>query len=111
MSGSASTNYMQAQPSSLIRVTVEGTAYLDTLIRQFAHRRETLGLSQQKINDAIGIADRLLSKWECGVRNPSLFLAFCWADTLGCDLVLLPKETANHAIPQTQQIQRKAHRS
>jgi transcriptional regulator with XRE-family HTH domain len=61
------------------------------LINQMIKRREQLGLSQDELEEKIGVADALVAKWEVGIRKPSGFLLFCWADALECDLVLQEK--------------------
>jgi DNA-binding XRE family transcriptional regulator len=63
--------------------------FLGEVIDQLILRRKALGLTQPDLNDRIGVADRLLSKWECGERMPSGFLLFCWARALGGRLVFV----------------------
>ena len=64
-------------------------------------RRKELGLTQDELNYRIGIADRLLSKWECGDRSPTSFNFFCWAEALGLsiDLKKLEEKAANDNNP------------
>ena len=40
------------------------------LIDQLVDRRKELGLSQRQVDQRIGCADGLVSKWECGIRTP-----------------------------------------
>jgi transcriptional regulator with XRE-family HTH domain len=61
------------------------------LIKQMIERREQLGLTHNELEEKIGVADALVAKWEVGIRKPSGFLLFCWADALECDLVLQEK--------------------
>lgn len=37
------------------------------------------------------MADRLVSHWECGVRTPTGFNLYCWADALQSRLIVIPK--------------------
>ena len=55
-------------------------------------RRHDLGLTQGDVNDRIGVTDALLAKWECGMKRPSGFNLFCWAQALGFRLTLELKE-------------------
>ena len=45
-------------------------------------RRKELGLTQDDVNYKLGVADRLVSKWECGIRTPTSFNLLCWAQVL-----------------------------
>lgn len=67
-------------------------AFEERLIDQFRKRRQLLGLTQTQLQEKIGVADNLISKWEVGMRKPSGFLLFCWADALGCELKLEEKD-------------------
>ena len=48
--------------------------------------------TQLRVNTSIGVADRLLNKWECGSKSPSPFLLDCWARTVHCDLIVTPSD-------------------
>ena len=67
--------------------------FFDTVIPQFVERRKTLGLSQSRLDEMIGCARGLVSKWEVGIRKPSGFLFCCWANALECHIKIKPKET------------------
>jgi len=69
-----------------------GTHFHDQLITQFVAQRHKLGLSQMDLDEKIGVARGLVSKWEVGIRKPSGFLFCVWADALGCNLWLLEEE-------------------
>ncbi len=73
-------------------------AFEDCLIQQLRERREKLGLTQVKLQELIGVADNLVAKWEVGMRKPSGFLLFCWADALGCKLKLVEKSECSDSI-------------
>ena len=63
-------------------------SFPEYLIKQFAKRRNDLGLTQQRVDDRIGCASGLVAKWESGNRKPTLFNAHCWAEALGCHIKL-----------------------
>ena len=67
-------------------------AFCDKLISQYKRKRAKLGKSQRERDDDVGVAEGLIAKWECGYRKPTLFNAFCWAESLNCDLVLKPRK-------------------
>lgn len=66
--------------------------FFDTVIPQFVEQRKKLGLSQSRLDEMIGCARGLVSKWEVGIRKPSGFLFCCWANALKCTLVLKEKK-------------------
>ncbi|KAB8155082.1 helix-turn-helix domain-containing protein [Kordia sp. TARA_039_SRF] len=63
--------------------------FLKGIVSQLVARRKELGLTQDDVNDLLGVADRLVSKWECGSRTPTSFNLHCWAEALKSDLGLL----------------------
>ena len=65
--------------------------FLKTVIQPMIERRKLLGMTQEELNHKIGIADRLVSKWECGTRRPTSFNLFCWAEALDGEIVFIPK--------------------
>ena len=69
-----------------------GTQFHDKLITQFVSKRHELGLSQMDLDEKIGVARGLVSKWEVGIRKPSGFLFCIWAESLECELILQKKE-------------------
>lgn len=69
------------------------------LLRQ---RRESLGISQEDMEERIGVTRGLVQKWETGVRQPSAFLLTCYAEALGGSLVLAaPASPASAPAPAT----------
>ncbi len=60
--------------------------FFKKVIPQFVRQRRKLKLSQGSVDDILGCAKGLVSKWEVGIRKPSGFLFCCWADSLKCDL-------------------------
>ena len=65
--------------------------FLHDLVKQLVKQRHHLRITQDDLNDMLGVADRLVSHWECGVRTPSGFNLYCWADALQSKLVIIPK--------------------
>ena len=66
--------------------------FFDEIIPQFIEKRKRLGYSQSRLDDIIGCARGLVSKWEVGIRKPSGFLFCCWANSLECTIILKDKE-------------------
>ena len=66
--------------------------FFDEIIPQFIEKRKKLGYSQSRLDDIIGCARGLVSKWEVGIRRPSGYLFCCWADSLDMKITLTPKE-------------------
>ena len=62
------------------------------VIPQFVKRRNELGYTQSSLDYDMNIARGLISKWEVGIRKPSGFLFCCWAEALGCDLIIVTKD-------------------
>lgn len=52
-------------------------------------RRQQLGKSQRDLAADIGVDARLLERWECGHRAPSLFMLAAWCQALGCGLLVV----------------------
>lgn len=69
-----------------------GNKFHEQLIPQYVAIRKKRGISQLEMDEILGVAKGLVSKWECGIRKPSGFLFLCWADALGCKLELKENE-------------------
>tara|TARA_B100000029_G_C16778028_1_gene668180 strand:- start:153 stop:392 length:240 start_codon:yes stop_codon:yes gene_type:complete len=69
-----------------------GQQFHDQLITQFIDKRHEIGYTQIDMDEILGVAKGLVSKWEAGIRKPSGFLFCCWADALECELKLEKKE-------------------
>ena len=67
--------------------------FLKTVIHPMIERRKLLGMTQEELNHKIGVADRLVSKWECGTRRPTSFNLLCWAEALNGEIVFIPNST------------------
>ena len=75
------------------RLNAEIVAYLPFIRKILAAKRHSIGLTQDDLNEQLGYADRLVSKWECGDRNPSTFAFECWTNTLQIDVADLLRES------------------
>lgn len=64
------------------------------LIEKLVRRRHRLLLSQVDLDTRVGWALGLTAKLECGMRFPSPFFLTVWADALGADLLVVPRELA-----------------
>ena len=58
------------------------------LIRRLIARRHELGIGSRHLDQQLGFADGLVSKWEAGIYSPSLFNLCCWCDALGVHLAI-----------------------
>ena len=65
-----------------------GKKFFKKVIPQFVEARNKKGITQANLDDILGVAKGLVSKWEVGIRKPSGYLFCCWADALDCDIVL-----------------------
>jgi DNA-binding XRE family transcriptional regulator len=70
--------------------------FLKDVVGDLVDLRHKRGMTQEEVNHKIGVADRLVSKWECGIRTPTSFNLYCWADALAqlpqkCKYVLYVK--------------------
>lgn len=65
--------------------------FLSDIVSQFIARRKALNLTQEDVDFRMGIADRLCSKWECGLRTPNSFNFLCWAQALEAEIKLCDK--------------------
>lgn len=75
--------------------------FLSDFIAQLIQRRKNLGLSQEDIDTRMGNADRLCSKWECGLSTPTSFNLFCWIEVLESQLVLSPEPDYKKRLPNS----------
>lgn len=61
------------------------------LLEKLVAVRKSKGISQSELDDRIGYTNSLVSRWECGDRNPSAFALFVWADALDIDIELVER--------------------
>ena len=66
--------------------------FLEDVVKRLIKRRLQLGITQDDLNHMLGVADRLVSKWECGVRTPTSFHLYCWADALGSVITIVAND-------------------
>lgn len=69
------------------------TDFLKNIAKNLAKIRQEKAWTQDKLNYRLGVADRLVNKWECGDKTPSGFNLYCWADALGEILSSMPQKT------------------
>lgn len=65
--------------------------FWNDVILPFIERRHKMGLTQMDVNEQIGVADKLVSKWECGMRRPNVYNLYNWAEVLKCKIELKEK--------------------
>lgn len=70
------------------RLLNETTPMYDQLIDRLIERRRQLGVTQEHVNELIGVADRLVSKWECRMKYPNFRHILLWADALDCKVTI-----------------------
>lgn len=68
--------------------TIEGRRLFDPVIDQLIAARKARGLRQEDVNEMIGCADRLVSKWECREKYPSTYFLVLWAQALNVKLTV-----------------------
>ncbi len=61
------------------QVKKKNDKFWNDVILPFIERRHEMGLTQIEVNDMIGVADKLVSKWECGMRRPNVYNLYNWA--------------------------------
>ena len=76
--------------------------FLTEVVKPMVKQRKKLKMTQTDVNDKLGVADYLVAKWECGMRTPTSFNLFCWAEVLGGKIVfaidkLSPERTIEKA--------------
>ena len=78
-----------------------GEQFHNQVIPQFVAIRKQMGISQLEMDEILGVAKGLVSKWECGIRKPSGWLFCCWADALNMTIQLQPKVQNNDSQPRS----------
>tara|TARA_A100000171_G_scaffold35638_3_gene34216 strand:+ start:13581 stop:13901 length:321 start_codon:yes stop_codon:yes gene_type:complete len=71
--------------------------FLRDVVKELVRLRKQRKYTQEELNYRLGVADRLISKWECGLRTPTSFNLYCWADALDAKL----KVVANDNEPKS----------
>jgi transcriptional regulator with XRE-family HTH domain len=60
------------------------------LIKRMAQIRTAQRISQEALDHRLGTAAGLVAKWECGMRRPTSFNLWCWAQSLGVTIAIVP---------------------
>ena len=68
-----------------------GEHFHNQVIPQFVSLRKKQNISQLEMDEILGVAKGIVSKWECGIRKPSGWLFCCWAEALGAEITLREK--------------------
>jgi len=68
-----------------------GEHFHNQVIPQFVSLRKKRNISQLEMDEILGVAKGLVSKWVCGIRKPSGWLFCCWAEALGAEITLREK--------------------
>ena len=66
--------------------------FMRDVVNQLIVLRHDRNMTQEDLNHKIGVADRLVSKWECGIRTPTSFNLYCWADALDGKIKIVPNK-------------------
>ena len=61
--------------------------FLNKVVEPMIKERNKLGITQEELDFKLGVADRLVSHWECGRRTPTAFNLFCWAEALYGEII------------------------
>lgn len=64
------------------------TRFSKKLIVQFVQRRKELGYTQEYVDQMMGNTPGQIAKWETGIRKPTLFNAYAWAEVLHTEIIL-----------------------
>jgi ribosome-binding protein aMBF1 (putative translation factor) len=62
--------------------------FFSDVVAKLVHERRLLGMTQDTLNGRLGLADNYVNKWECGMKSPTGFNLYCWADALNCEIVI-----------------------
>lgn len=65
-------------------------AYYELVIQALINRRRALNLSQEELDQTLGVSEGQVAKWERFDRLPSAFMFACWAQALSLMLVPVP---------------------
>lgn len=75
-------------------ITVQGRELMRPVIDALIEARHARGLRQADVDARIGCADRLVSKFECGIKHPSLNMLAVWCQVLGVSLSIRPTDAS-----------------
>lgn len=74
--------------------------FLKDVVGDLVALRKQRNLTQEDLNYKLGVADRLVSKWECGLRTPTSFNLYCWADALDAKLKVVANDNWKNIVPK-----------
>ena len=83
------------------RLETKRNDFIKDVVTRLVEERKNQGISQEELNGRLGVADRLLGKWEVGVRQPTAFNLYCWADSLNMKLTVVSNNYTPPAQSQT----------
>ena len=69
--------------------------FLTKVVVPMVVQRRRLKLTQGDLDYKLGVADGLVSHWECGRRSPTAFNLFCWAEALNGEIIFRPYQSAD----------------
>jgi transcriptional regulator with XRE-family HTH domain len=53
------------------------------VISRLAQRRQQCGLTQEELDQQLGVSEGQVAKWESFARLPGAFMFVCWSNALG----------------------------
>lgn len=62
-------------------------------------RRIAMGLSQRQLAVLVGVRQAEISAWEIGRKHPTTRNVSRWAAALGCELIIVERETPDDHQP------------
>lgn len=87
------------QPIERVRVSTYSRApsliekdYFHSLIAAFATRRAQLKLTQEELDERLGVSSGQVAKWESFLRLPGAFMLMCWGNALGLQICTISNE-------------------
>ena len=72
------------------RLSEKSYTEYEVLLGELSRRRRLLGLNQDDLGSAMGVADGYVGKMEAMHKFPSIPMLQLWAQTLGVDIILKP---------------------
>lgn len=73
------------QPHSRPVSSIERCFYGE-LVAELARRRVAIGLTQEQLDQQLGVSEGQIAKWESFARLPGAFMFVCWSNALGVTL-------------------------
>jgi len=66
-------------------------SFYGALIKELVDARKRKRLSQEQLDDDLGVSRGLVAKWECYLRMPSSFMLVCWCHSLDVNISVVRK--------------------